>query len=108
MCFLPSSAFARRFSTSEHDAPPPPVHVPPHVALASAREVSPGVVEGFELVRMDIHGRETGMALFPSEAAAEEAGAVYTARGHHQVYYVRRVLMSASVLRRPEGRDDGP
>ncbi len=39
----------------------------------------------WELYRQDIHGREVGMAVFDSEAEAEAAAAVYTARGHHQV-----------------------
>ena len=42
---------------------------------------------------MDIHGREVGMALFETEAAADAAAQVYIERGHHQVYYVKRVLL---------------
>ncbi len=55
-----------------------------------------GFVEKWELCRQDIHGRDVGMGLFDSEAAAEAAATVYTSRGHHQV--LRSALLVPPLL----------
>jgi hypothetical protein len=74
--------------------PPSDTHsgIPPE---PPALKAFPQFVEKWELCRQDIHGRDVGMGLFDSEAAAEAAAEVYTARGHHQVYFVRRAVVKA-------------